>query len=211
MAPVHMRVFVTVGSTKFDSLVQTVLSEPVLAALRDRGYDNVTVQCGNMSSTKDWFPGTSYSINGSSIELFRFKPSLEDDYGAADLIISHAGAQRTDYNVRAPGLRRAGSGTILDVLRKAKPLIIVPNKSLADDHQTELANELGGLNYCKTFATSTFRFVARALAGLCIDASCSAFAQDIRNFDPASLAPFPAFDGSRFKNILDEEMGYEIG
>ena len=40
-------VFVTVGSTKFDALVEAVLSDPVLDALRRKGYVRLAVQSGN--------------------------------------------------------------------------------------------------------------------------------------------------------------------
>lgn len=43
----------------------------------------------------------------------------------------------------------AGSGTILDVLRLQKPLIVVPNPTLLDDHQQELASALAGLGHVK--------------------------------------------------------------
>jgi len=36
----------------------------------------------------------------------------------------------------------AGSGSILDALRVDVPLIVVPNESLLDNHQNELAEEL---------------------------------------------------------------------
>lgn len=32
--------------------------------------------------------------------------------------------------------------------------------------------------------------------------------QAIEKLDPAKLVPFPQFDGSRFRELLDEEMGY---
>ena len=43
----RMHVFVTVGSTRFDALVQRVLSEPVLDVLRAKGYRTLDVQCGD--------------------------------------------------------------------------------------------------------------------------------------------------------------------
>jgi beta-1,4-N-acetylglucosaminyltransferase len=46
-----------------------------------------------------------------------------------------------------------GSGTILDVLRlgakEAKPLIVVPNPTLLDNHQAELAAALHSLDYLR--------------------------------------------------------------
>ena len=42
-----------------------------------------------------------------------------------------------------------GSGTILDVLRRGKPLIIVPNPTLLDNHQEDMAHAMGELGYAK--------------------------------------------------------------
>ena len=36
----------------------------------------------------------------------------------------------------------------------------------------------------------------------------SNLAQAIDDFDPATLVAFPAFDGSKFSRLLDDEMGY---
>jgi beta-1,4-N-acetylglucosaminyltransferase len=47
-----MRLFVTVGTTKFDYLVQKVLSEEVLQKLRDRGFTEVTLQTGKSDFDK---------------------------------------------------------------------------------------------------------------------------------------------------------------
>ena len=41
----------------------------------------------------------------------------------------------------------AGSGSILDALRLAVPLIVVPNTALLDNHQEELAEELAAQGY----------------------------------------------------------------
>jgi beta-1,4-N-acetylglucosaminyltransferase len=94
-----MRVLVTVGSTKFDALVGAALSQPVLDALTQKGYSDVVVQCGN--SQVDWFGPTEGERNvhrhGLNINLWRFKPSLEEEYDAADLVIGHAGLRSPYY------------------------------------------------------------------------------------------------------------------
>lgn len=87
-----MRVFTTVGSTKFDALVNAVLSEPVLRALRLQGYSTLVIQSGNsevdVECTGDT---TTLHRDGLDIEIWKFKPSLEDEFESADLVISHAG------------------------------------------------------------------------------------------------------------------------
>lgn len=40
-----------------------------------------------------------------------------------------------------------GSGSILDALRIAVPIIVVPNPDLLDNHQVELAEELARQGY----------------------------------------------------------------
>lgn len=91
-AAILMRVLTTVGSTKFDALVNAVLSEPVLRALRLQGYSTLVIQSGNsevdVECTGDT---TTLHRDGLDIEIWKFKPSLEDEFESADLVISHAG------------------------------------------------------------------------------------------------------------------------
>ncbi len=89
-----MLVFVTVGSTKFDALIQAILSADVLQCLQAKGYTSLVVQCGN-SRTDEPVPNGGklhMSREGVDIELWKFKPSLVEEYEKADLIISHAGS-----------------------------------------------------------------------------------------------------------------------
>ena len=37
---------------------------------------------------------------------------------------------------------------------------------------------------------------------------CSDLPQAIEGLDTSTLVPFPQFDGSRFRELLDEEMGF---
>ncbi|KAI0046710.1 glycosyltransferase family 1 protein [Auriscalpium vulgare] len=166
-----MRAFVTVGSTKFDALIHAALSAPVTSALGRKGYTELVVQCGN-SEVEERVFGAPYEMEGLRVHVWRFKPTLEGDFDEADLVISHA-----------------GSGTILDVLRKGKPLIVVPNTTLADNHQEELAKALSALGH---LGASTV----------------GELPQTILDFDASALTPFPAYDGSRFRKLLDDEMGY---
>ncbi len=39
---------------------------------------------------------------------------------------------------------------------------------------------------------------------------CSDLPQAIERLDTSALVPFPKFDGSRFRELLDEEMGYPV-
>ncbi|KAI0703643.1 glycosyltransferase family 1 protein [Cytidiella melzeri] len=172
-----MLAFVTVGSTRFDGLVQQALSDNALDHLRSKGYTQLVVQCGNSDFDTSRFTRTGDTWTrrqegGGIVEVWRFKPTLQEEYQRADLVISHA-----------------GSGTILDVLRLQKPLIVVPNSSLMDDHQQELATSLADLGHVEAATVQNLVPV-------------------IEKFNRSKLVPFPAFDGSRFREILDEEMGY---
>ena len=90
-----MHAFVTVGSTRFDTLVQAVFTEDVLFSLCRKGYTRLVVQCGNStfelaSTIKN---GDTHKMKraGVDIEFWSYKPSLQEDYEKADLVISHAG------------------------------------------------------------------------------------------------------------------------
>lgn len=86
-----MIAFVTVGSTKFDALVEAAISEPVLSALCDLGYTRLILQRGNSIIEPDREGSYSIQRHGVDIEIWRFKPSIQAEFEQADLVISHAG------------------------------------------------------------------------------------------------------------------------
>jgi beta-1,4-N-acetylglucosaminyltransferase len=111
-----MSVLVTVGTTKFDSLIQAVDDPAVQSLLKSLGYNEIICQIG----TGSYIP---------SLSNFRLVPSLLPFIQDADLIISHGGA-----------------GTILESLRMGKKLIVVTNTYLMNNHQSELSSELSKNN-----------------------------------------------------------------
>ncbi|XP_065217155.1 UDP-N-acetylglucosamine transferase subunit ALG13 homolog [Planococcus citri] len=122
-------VFVTVGTTEFQNLIDTVTSPDILQILKRKGCKNLKIQYGS----GDCSPSIDDDV--IFIECYGYKDSLHDDMSEADLIISHAGA-----------------GTCLEALELRKPLITVINDELMHNHQTELAEKLSdeGYSFCCT-------------------------------------------------------------
>ena len=90
-----MHAFVTVGSTHFHSFIASIFTEKVLSVLRQKGYTDLVVQCGNSAfeladSIKN---GETQTLrrSGVNIQFWKFKPDLEEDIKRADLVIAHAG------------------------------------------------------------------------------------------------------------------------
>lgn len=120
-------IFVTVGTTKFDKLISAMTNENILNSLIKLGYSSIQFQTGN---------GNFTTVSNESIEIKykSFFENFEDEIKRSDLVISHAGA-----------------GSCLEVLQCGKPLIVVINEDLMDNHQYELAEHLskqGHLYYC---------------------------------------------------------------
>jgi len=90
-----MHVFLTIGSTRFDSLIESAFTELFLSSLRKKGYSTLVIQCGNSAFefSSDIQNGETQTLNrsGVDVEFWKFKPSLQEDYEKADLVISHAG------------------------------------------------------------------------------------------------------------------------
>ncbi|KAL3229503.1 UDP-N-acetylglucosamine transferase subunit ALG13 [Nakaseomyces bracarensis] len=151
--------FVTCGATvPFPELVECVLSTEVLTSLNEEGYNRLVVQFGKGYSEE--FKrrciglGDSFKIHevlqdgvdlrvDSAVEFRSDKPfgfeiigfpysndivSLLDQH--ADVVISHA-----------------GTGSILDSLRLNKPLIVVVNHTLMDNHQQQTADKFEELGH----------------------------------------------------------------
>lgn len=108
---------------------------------------------------------------GIEITTYRFKDSLAEDIAGADLVISHAGA-----------------GSCLEVLEANKPLIVVINDQLMDNHQAELASALQSRRHASACTPDTLL-------------------QTILQTDPSQLVPYPKADPSIFKTFLDQVMG----
>jgi len=115
-------VFVTVGTTSFDTLVKAVDTIQCKAALESKGYTNLLIQLGRGT----YFPTKSRGEDGGlKVDYFTFSPNIAGLLRSAALVISHA-----------------GSGSIFETLRLGQPLVVVVNEALMDNHQSELAEAL---------------------------------------------------------------------
>lgn len=83
-------IFVTVGSTYFDSLIDSLLSPSVLAAISSEDFTRLIVQYGKGALPAGFTEGV-HSKGDVEVELFKFKDGLQDMVERADLVISHAG------------------------------------------------------------------------------------------------------------------------
>uniref|UniRef100_A0A7S1D4U2 UDP-N-acetylglucosamine transferase subunit ALG13 n=1 Tax=Cyclophora tenuis TaxID=216820 RepID=A0A7S1D4U2_CYCTE len=112
-------IFVTVGTTLFDQLIEGVTQPEAIKWMKKNGYTTLVIQYGK---------GAEPTIPKDcpvSCRCYRFQSSLEADMKQADLIISHAGA-----------------GTVMEALRMQKRLVVVINTLLMNNHQTELASAM---------------------------------------------------------------------
>lgn len=118
-------IFVTVGTTRFDLLIEAVTRSSSLEWMELNGYTDLVIQYGK--GKEPVLPEDFNKSKKVSCRWYQFQPSLEQDMIHADLIISHAGA-----------------GTVMEVLRLKPPkkLVVVINTLLMDNHQTELANAM---------------------------------------------------------------------
>ncbi|KAJ4766589.1 UDP-N-acetylglucosamine transferase subunit ALG13 [Rhynchospora pubera] len=163
-------VFVTVGTTSFDKLVAAVDSEPVKAALFRRGFSHLQIQIGRGTYIPSKVSGEDGELE---VDYFTFSPTIADHLTAASLVISHA-----------------GSGSIFETLRLGKPLVVVVNEDLMDNHQAELAEELADRKHL---------FFARGPHLL---------AQTIESMDLESLVPYTPGNPKNIADQIDAFFGF---
>mmetsp|Transcript_14549 Transcript_14549/g.24070 ORF Transcript_14549/g.24070 Transcript_14549/m.24070 type:complete len:168 (+) Transcript_14549:151-654(+) len=162
-------VFVTVGTTLFDELIRILDSKQAHTLLFRKGYTRLLMQIGKGSHE----PGLS-QVPGFQVEFYRYKPTLAEDYRNASLIISHAGA-----------------GSIMESLELRKPLVVVVNELLMNNHQTEIASEL-------------------AECGHLVHAVCSNLLDVLAGADFSKRVLLLPPDTKRFARIVDEVMGIKV-
>ncbi|KAJ3078570.1 N-acetylglucosaminyldiphosphodolichol N-acetylglucosaminyltransferase catalytic subunit alg13 [Quaeritorhiza haematococci] len=171
-------IFVTVGTTRFDELVQTIQTPLFLKTIKDLDCKHLIVQHGSSPITLPHSPSPSHSDNTITSDddltttFYPYKSTLHLDMQDASLIISHA-----------------GSGSILESLKLHKPLIVVINRSLMDDHQSELAEALEE-------------------EGHLVKTDAEGLVECLRGFGGRRLREFPESDGEVFVEVLREQLGF---
>lgn len=168
------KVFVTVGTTQFDDLISTILSSQCLNQLKAFKCEHLVIQFGTGHEIDAPLIESAEQHYGITVESFRLKNNILDDIENSNLVISHAGA-----------------GSCIEVLNAKKPLIVVINEKLMDNHQTELAAQLhsdGYLLYCtpNTLANTLQQFSG----GVCL-----------RPYEPGNM--------SKLVTHLDNLLGYQ--
>jgi UDP-N-acetylglucosamine transferase subunit ALG13 len=128
-------VFVTVGSTKFEQLINKMLENDILDLLIKYNFTKLILQIGNGIHNEtlnfkfnDLNNNETKLVNYQNqidIVIYRYKSSLFDDINNSNLVISHAGA-----------------GSIIESLEANKKLIVVINENLMDNHQLELGEKM---------------------------------------------------------------------
>ncbi|KAJ4969360.1 hypothetical protein NE237_016061 [Protea cynaroides] len=107
-----------------------------------------------------------------AVEYFTFSPTIADHLRSASLVISHA-----------------GSGSIFETLRLGKPLIVVVNEDLMDNHQTELAEELAERKHLFYACPQTLCYT---IEGMILE----------------SLVPYPPGDVTSVSKLINSFLGF---
>ncbi|KAK0616255.1 hypothetical protein B0T14DRAFT_433193 [Immersiella caudata] len=127
--------FVTVGATAgFRPLLAEVASPAFFSAIAGLRFGRLVVQCGpDLAWFEEKVAGLGTGTRGIEVEAF----DLTNDMQA------HMLACRSERGSRRPGciISHAGTGTVLEAMRYSAPLVVVPNPTLMNNHQAELAEE----------------------------------------------------------------------
>lgn len=83
----------------------------------------------------------------------------------------------------------AGSGSIFETLRANRPLVVVVNDLLMDNHQSELAEELADRKHL-------------------VCASPATLIDTLRHMDLQALVPYPPSNSLALVNTLDRFLGF---
>ncbi|UQC84731.1 uncharacterized protein CLUP02_10227 [Colletotrichum lupini] len=140
--PLERHCLVTVGATaRFTQLLTEVLSAAFLDHVTSNRYTHLTLQCGKdyAEFSRQMLPPLLNEYPGIEITAFDFVDDLTTEMVKC----------RAQAGVREAGvvICHAGTGTILDGMRVSVPLVVVPNPTLKDNHQVELAEEIQRQGY----------------------------------------------------------------
>lgn len=169
---------VTVGTTQFEDLLDAIDSEEgaeaLVSVLAARGFSRMVVQYGRGAREPAALEAAAAGKR-LAFEAFRFSHEFGAFVEAADLVVSHAGA-----------------GSILEALRARKPLLVVVNERLQENHQVELASALQDQGYLHW-----------ARPGNAVAVLAEVLSGELR-----APEPFPEADKKAFPRLIEEELGF---
>ncbi|KAI7233153.1 hypothetical protein KC330_g5507 [Hortaea werneckii] len=186
--------FVTIGATaSFAALIRSALSSDTLSALGKLGYTDLVVQYGQ--DGKELFDGAMQQVKTAGRSNVNVTGFDLDKAGLGKYMRQAKGGSRGGQE--GVVVSHAGSGTILDALRIAVPIIVVPNPDLLDNHQVELAEALAEQDYV---VHGKLEQLPKALQ------DAEQLRQRQKGWPPVNAGVQREAKG--LKGILDEEMGY---
>ncbi|KAH0675325.1 hypothetical protein KY285_023126 [Solanum tuberosum] len=157
------------NSSPFNFSIKSNYTPEVKNELFKKGYTDILIQMGRGS----YIPTRATAENGSpALDYFTFSSSIADYLKSASLVISHA-----------------GSGSIFETLRLGKPLIVVVNEDLMDNHQSELAEELAERKHLYCARPQTLH-------------------KTISDMDPGSLVPYQPGDAKPVAKLIYRYLGF---
>lgn len=157
--------FLTGATVTFKSLLDHIATPKFLEYLVDQGFHRVSIQYGNETNlaghhiSKEYFnlllqrnkvieeldlsianetndkSTTVFANSNLELQVFAYSDKITQLIAQADLVVSHG-----------------GTGSIMDALRLAKPLLVVTNDQLMDNHQIEVAEQFEQEGYLKSLS-----------------------------------------------------------
>ncbi|TPX49691.1 undecaprenyldiphospho-muramoylpentapeptide beta-N-acetylglucosaminyltransferase [Synchytrium endobioticum] len=169
-------VLITVGSTRFDALTVAAQSSILLARLAALGFSTVYLQHGHSPIAFEEDGHLLSNHQSIKVHAFKYTNVLSDYIRKADLVIAHA-----------------GSGTVLEVLYLHKPLLVIPNDALMDNHQVELGRALADQGH--------------VVLGT-VDTLADDISQIVHAVNISKLKPFRKPSGETFVKVLKDAVGF---
>lgn len=181
------KIFISVGTTEFNNLIKKTSDPEIYKILKEHlGCEDLKIQIGRGEKI-------DFShFNGIKVEVFDLKDSIAGDIDAADLVRKpwlSCVIHQAYLNKCLQIISHAGAGTCIDVLSRGKPLIVVINDTLMNNHQIELAEQLSNDNYL--FYTTVNKL-----------------SETLKSFDVAKLKKYEKGNVDKFIEYLDNAMGF---